>query len=111
MVQYFEVVMLEKAFRFVESQPMKVRKKVLQNLRMAQISRNPSLFKRLSSDIWEFRTQFAGIHYRLLAFWDKTDQNKTLVIVTHGFIKKTASINRNEIEKAVKIRRSYFKLK
>lgn len=26
---------------------------------------------------------------RLLAFWDKTDSEQTLVLATHGFIKKT----------------------
>ncbi|HEX9650050.1 MAG TPA: hypothetical protein VGA21_05785 [Cyclobacteriaceae bacterium] len=45
---------------------------------------------------------------RLLAFWDKTDNKKTLVIATHGFIKKVDKVPANEIERAVRIRERYF---
>jgi phage-related protein len=43
-----------------------------------------------------------------LAFWDKTDSEQTLVLATHGFIKKTQKTPRNEIERA---RITYFKEK
>jgi Phage derived protein Gp49-like (DUF891) len=54
---------------------------------------------------------------RLLAFWDKTDVNdpsnselakQTLVIATHGFIKKVDKVPANEIERAKAIRKKYF---
>ena len=47
--------------------------------------------------------------YRLLAFWDKTDKKETLVLATHGFVKKTGKVDKKEIDKAEKIRQAYFK--
>lgn len=58
------------------------------------------------TDIWEFRTLYAGTAYRLFAFWD-TD-GETLVVATHGITKKTQKTPRKEIEKAEAIRRAYF---
>jgi phage-related protein len=54
--------------------------------------------------------------YRLLAFWDKFDKADTVVIATHGIIKKTdkvppAEIETAEIEKAERIRKLYFEQK
>jgi len=46
--------------------------------------------------------------YRLLAFWDKTGNTKTLVLATHGFIKKTQKTPKKELEKAIRIRKQYF---
>jgi len=68
-------------------------------------------FKKLQNDIWEFRTKYAGLQIRLLAFWDKTDGKETLVLATHGFIKKVDKVPKNEIERAVKIRVKYFENK
>ena len=45
---------------------------------------------------------------RLLAFWDKTGNKKTLVIATHGFIKKVDKVPTNEINRAVRLREKYF---
>lgn len=61
------------------------------------------------TDIWEFRTLYKGIQYRLLAFWD-TDA-ETLVIATHGFVKKTQKTPRKEINKAEAVRILYFNSK
>jgi Phage derived protein Gp49-like (DUF891) len=62
----------------------------------------------LEDDIWEFRTLYQGLQYRLLAFWDKTNNQETLVISTHGFIKKQSKVPDKELEKAKKIRIKYF---
>ena len=68
------------------------------------------LFKKLDhSGIWEFRTLFRGISYRLFAFWDTETQR--FVIATHGFIKKTQKTPAREIEKAESIRKKYFEAK
>jgi len=48
---------------------------------------------------------------RLLAFWDKTDGKETLVVATHGFVKKMDKIPKEEIERALKIRLKYFENK
>ena len=68
-----------------------------------------NFFKKLQQDIWELRTIFAGIQIRLLAFWDKSNNKETLVIATHGFIKKVDKVPTNEIERAVRLREKYFK--
>ena len=87
MIQKFEVDLLKEAFDFLEKMEMKPKKKVLQNMNRAKIRTDPKLFKKLEGEIWEFRTLYAGLQYRLLAFWDKSDKTETLVFATHGFIK------------------------
>jgi hypothetical protein len=59
----------------------------------------------------EYRTKFLTKQIRLFAFWDKTEKTETLVVATHGFIKKTQKTPKSEIEKAEKIREQYFKEK
>jgi phage-related protein len=48
---------------------------------------------------------------RLLAFWDNSEKQDTLVIATHGFIKKTEKTPKGEIEKAEGLRIKYFRSK
>jgi len=68
---------------------------------------NVEFFKKLGdTDIWEFRAQMMGIAYRLLSFWD-TSEN-ALIITTHGFIKKTQKTPQKEIDKAERKRKEYF---
>ncbi|MFW5831330.1 MAG: hypothetical protein ACOCVA_03710 [Prolixibacteraceae bacterium] len=57
------------------------------------------------------RTYIYLCYYRLLSFWDKTDNQDTLVIATHGIIKKTDKISKAEIEKAKSIMKRYFEEK
>ena len=104
----FEILFLEDAFNFLKQLDRKHYEKVLYNIRRAQNETNSDLFKKLSNDIWEFRTLYQGLQYRLLAFWDKTSSTETLVISTHGFIKKRSKVPENEIEKAIRLRTKYF---
>jgi phage-related protein len=83
----------------------------LYNIRKAQCGHDPELFKKLTDEIWEFRTLYQGLQYRLLAFWDKTNTMDTLVILTHGFIKKRSKVPENEILKAKQLRIKYFESK
>ncbi len=62
-----------------------------------------------NTDIWEFRTLYNGIAYRLLAFWDT--EADTLVIATNGFIKKTQKTPSKEISKAEEVKTRYFNTK
>ena len=65
------------------------------------------IYKKLEgSNIWELRTLFNGIKYRLFTFW-ATDID-ALVIAAHGIIKKTQKTPDKEIEKAEAIRKEYF---
>lgn len=52
-----------------------------------------------------------GKQIRLLAFWDKTANKETLVVATHGFIKKVDKVPAKEIERAVNLRKKYFEEK
>ena len=61
------------------------------------------------TEIWEFRTIYNKTYYRLFAFWDK--DIKTLVVATHGIVKKTQKTPKSEITKAEGIRKQYFENK
>ncbi len=75
--------------------------------RVQQGERNAELFKKLDdTNIWEFRTLYNKIKYRLFAFWDP--QSGTMVIATHGIIKKTQKTPQKEIAKAERLRQEYF---
>ena len=54
---------------------------------------------------------YQGLQYRMLAFWDKTDKNNTLVISTHAFIKKQSRVPDKEISRATAVRKKYFEEK
>ena len=83
---------------------------ILQLKRVAGGERNKEIFKKLeNTEIWEFRTLYSKTAYRLFAFWDKGEE--TLVIATHGIVKKTQKTPSKEIAKAEAIRREYFKNK
>lgn len=107
-MQYFETRFLEEADKFISELDFKTARKVFYNIDLAEKTNDPRLFKKLKQDIWEFRTLYAGFQIRLLAFWDKTDGKETLVMATHGFIKKVDKVPSHEIERAVKIRERYF---
>lgn len=108
----FEVLYSEEADAFLSEQSDKVRAKILYNIAKASYSNDPKLFKKLeNTDIWEFRTLFDNIQYRLLAFWDKRNGQNTLVIASHGFIKKTQKTPQREIQHAQSIMNIYFNQK
>lgn len=107
-MQYFETRFLEEADKFISELDFKTARKVFYNIDLAEQTNDPRLFKKLKKDIWEFRTLYAGLQIRLLAFWDKTDGKETLVFATHGFIKKVDKVPNNEIDRAIKIREMYF---
>ncbi len=105
----YAIVFLDLAKTFLDVLDEKTRKKVLYNIWKSRGVNDPELFKKLNNNIWEFRTKFLTKQIRLLAFWDKTKNTETLVIATHGFIKKTQKTPKSEIEKAENIREEYFK--
>ena len=108
----FKVKLSNEAQEFLDGLPNKVREKIISNIRKSTFVLDPDLFKKLDdTDIWEFRTFYNKTKYRLLAFWDKDDKINTLVIATHGFIKKTQKTPPKEIAKAEEIRKDYFNSK
>ena len=110
-MRFFEAVFLEDAAAFLETLDAKTVRKVLYNIDLAEQTNDPRLFKKLQNDIWEFRAAYAGLQIRLTAFWDKSDNRRTLVIVTHGFVKKVDKVPLKEIEKAERIRKTHFDAK
>lgn len=106
-----QVFYLDEALAFLRNLPIKVLEKIGFNI--SKIERgilDNELFKKIGdTSIWEVRTVFNGNCYRLFAFWD-TD-SETLIIATHGIIKKTQKTPSKEIKKAEEIRKRYFKLK
>jgi phage-related protein len=110
-VRYFETRFLKEADEFVAKLDKKSAKKVFYNIDLAEQTNDPKLFKKLNKEIWEFRSLYLGNQNRLLAFWDKTEPTATLVLATHGFIKKGDKVPISEIEKAERIREEYFLIK
>ncbi len=104
----YKIIFLELAKKFLEKLDSKSREKVIYNIWKSKKVNNPELFKKLEGNIWEFRIKFMTNQIRLLAFWDKTEIEETLVIATHGFFKKTKKTPKTEIEKAERIREQYF---
>lgn len=108
-MRYFETRFLDEVDEFIAKLDSKTARKIFYNIDFAEQTNDPKLFKKLQNDIWEFRTKYAGLQIRLLAFWDKSDNKETLVIATHGFVKKVDKVPVKEIERAIQIRDKYFK--
>ncbi|MCB0631717.1 MAG: type II toxin-antitoxin system RelE/ParE family toxin [Saprospiraceae bacterium] len=111
MISKYNVIFLMEAMEFLEKLDDKTRDKVIYNIDKSRYVNDPKLLKKLEGEIWEFRTRFNKIQIRLLAFWDKSDQEETLVVSTHGIVKKTDKVPRKEIDKAEKLRQEYFENK
>jgi phage-related protein len=104
----FRVEFLEEATQFLDGLDEKARDKILYNIWKSRSVSDKELFKKLKGEIWEFRTLFNKTYYRLFAFWDKTNRDVTVVISTHGLIKKTDKIPQLEIDRAEFLRTKYF---
>lgn len=61
-------------------------------------------FKHLEDGIYEIRIELGSNIYRIFTFFD---DNK-LVILLHGFQKKSQKTPRKEIERAKQLRRDYY---
>lgn len=111
-MQYIDKVeFCREAEIFMDNLDDKTREKIYFNIRKAMYIKDKLLFKPLEDEIWEFRTLFNKKKIRLFAFWNKEDKNNTLVIATHGIIKKQSKVPKKEIERAKQIRTEYFKTK
>lgn len=102
---------MDEAHEFLAKLDEKAREKIIYNIDKAIHLNDKDLFKKLKDEIWEFRTLYNKTHYRLFAFWDKSSKTPSLVISTHGIIKKTDKTPDKEIEKAEQLRQQYIKFK
>lgn len=94
---------------FLDSLPGKVAQKIAWVLRLLEdMDIVPSsYFKKLvgTKEIWECRIKFSSNAYRILCFFI----GNSVVVLTHGFVKKSQKIPKHEIEKAETYRRDFLK--
>ncbi len=109
--RYFKTIFFEEVKEFLKSIDNKAASKIVWNIDLSEQTNDPRLFKKLTDDIWEFRTKYQNLQYRLLAFWDKSQSIETLVLATHGIVKKTDKVPSKEIDKAKEIRKQYLQQK
>lgn len=65
-------------------------------------------FRNHKTTFGNYERSFAGLQIILIAFWDYTDNNETVVIANQGFIKKVERVYLNQIEPAVRLNDKYF---
>ena len=111
MKQKFEVILLEEVWEFLDTLDEKAKEKIFYNIDKSMYVNNSEIFKKLDNEIWEFRTIYNKTYYRVFSFWDKSGKTETLVVATHGIIKKTDKIPKGEIERARAIMKLYFEQK
>ena len=105
----FEVSFMDEVLEFLDTLDDAPRDKIVYNVhKVAGGVIDKDLFKKLdgSDGFWEFRTKYNGMEYRLLAFWD--EQEKRMVVATHGFVKKTWKVPLKEISRAEALRKKYY---
>ena len=96
---------------FYDKQRPKVKKRIIWTLKVIEdVERIPEIyFKHIegSDGIYEIRVQSGNDIFRIFSFFDK---NK-LIIVGHGFQKKTQKTPQNQLDLAQKIRKEYYESK
>lgn len=92
---------------FLDTLTAKAAQKVTWALRLlVQLERVPvQYFCKMegSDDIWECRMKLGSDIYRIFAFWDGN-----LIVLTHGFVKKSQKTPRGEIKKAQECKKDYW---
>ena len=106
----YEVYLSSEAQTFYDNRGTKEQRKIDFVIDKVEINLFGDWFKKLTSSngIWEFVVDFRGVFYRLLSFFDTEEPNDLLIIVTHGFKKKTNKTPKNEIAKAEQFKKNYF---
>jgi phage-related protein len=96
---------------FYEKQTWKVQKKILWTLKVVEtLDKIPEIyFKYLENTdgLYEIRVQSGSNIFRIFCFFDADH----LVVVVHGFQKKTQKTPPEEIERAKKIKKEYYEEK
>lgn len=94
--------------KFYQKQNKKTQSKILWTLRIIEdLERIPeSYLKHLENTdgLYEIRIQFGSNIYRVFCFFDATN----IVVIGHGFTKKSHKTPTKELDKALKIRREYY---
>jgi phage-related protein len=94
---------------FFDSLPAKATQKVTWVLKLIEdFDTVPATyFKKLvgTEEIWECRVSFGSNAYRIFCFF----KGNSVVVLTHGFMKKSRKTPKAEIEKAEAARREFLK--
>ena len=106
-----EIILLIQAEEFLDNVEIPVRKKFFTSIRKTKERIFGDWFQKMKSthEIFEFRVDNNGKFYRLFAFWDTRGSKQTLIVCTHGLIKKSNKTPKSDIEKAKEIKDRYFK--
>jgi phage-related protein len=93
---------------FYKNQTKKVQQKMIWTFRIIEeLDRIPETYlKNLDNTdgLYEIRIQTGSNIFRVFCFFDDHD----LVVVGHGFQKKSQKVPEKEIERAIKIRKEYY---
>jgi phage-related protein len=93
---------------FYESQTDKVKKKIIWTLKIIEeIERVPEVYlKHLknTTGLYEIRVQAGNNIFRIFCFFDFDN----LVVIGHGFQKKTQKTPKQQIERAEQIKKEYY---
>jgi len=96
---------------FYDNQTVKVQKKILWTLKIIEdIEQIPEIYlKHLknTSGLYEIRVQVGNNIFRIFCFFDLNN----IVVIGHGFQKKSQKTPKQQIEKAEQIRREYYESK
>jgi phage-related protein len=94
--------------KFFDQQTKKVQAKILWTFKIIEeIDRIPELYLKYlknTSGLYEIRVQIGSNTYRIFCFFDMDN----LVIIGHGFQKKSQKTPKQQIEKAEKIKKDYY---
>ena len=94
-------------FYDVQSDAVKTKIDYVLNI-IITIEKIPSkFFKHVDNGIYEIRIKSGNNIYRIFSFFDEGK----LVILLHGFTKKTQKLPRKEITKAIRLRKKYYENK
>jgi len=106
-----EVILLPEADTFVDEIEKSARKKLFYAIRKTKMRIYGDWFEKIKSSkgIFEFRVKDSSKFFRLFAFWDNSGDTETLIVCTHGLIKKTNKTPKQDIEKAEMTKERYFK--
>jgi len=104
---YFKEGTRQPVREFVDSTSPKVKAKILRNLQLLAefgVELGFPLVSNIDRNIWELRTIYQGNQYRIL-FSVISGQ---IILLTHGFQKKTQRISKQDIDLARKRLRQYL---
>lgn len=106
----YEIFLSPEAQQFYDTLAQKEQKKIDFVIDKIELNLFGDWFKKMvnSDGIWEMIVDFRSIFYRFLSFFDTDDPTDPLIIMTHGFKKKSNKTPKKEIIKAEMIKKNYF---